>query len=63
MIIYKLPECEQIDSLPEGCALALGNFDGVHRDHQMLFELAAQTGLKCASWTFTTLVKPGLTVP
>ncbi len=63
MIIYKLPECVEVDALPEGCALALGNFDGVHRGHQLLFELAAETGLKCASWTFTTLVKPNLTVP
>ena len=63
MIIYKLPECEVVESLPEGCALALGNFDGVHRGHQMLFELAGSEGHKCASWTFTTLVKPGLTVP
>lgn len=63
MIIYKLPECEVVEKLPEGCALALGNFDGVHRGHQLLFELAGETGLKCASWTFTTLVKPGLTVP
>lgn len=63
MIIYKLPECRVIEKLPEGCALALGNFDGVHKGHQKLFELAGKKGHKKTVWTFTTLAKPGLTVP
>lgn len=63
MIIYKLPECEVVERLPDGCALSLGNFDGVHRGHQQLFELAGEGGLPVAAWTFTTLVKPGLQVP
>ncbi len=63
MIIYKLPEGRVIDRLPDGCAIALGNFDGVHRGHQKLFDLAGETGLCTAAWTFTTLVKPGLKVP
>lgn len=63
MIIYKLPECQVVSELPRGCALALGNFDGVHRGHQRLFELAGEKGHTKVAWTFTTLAKPGLVVP
>ncbi len=65
MLVFKLPECTPVPSLPENAAIALGNFDGVHRGHQRLFdeanELKAQG--KCsfsAAWTFTELAK---TVP
>lgn len=62
MIIYKLPECTPVPSLPEGAALALGNFDGVHRGHQRLFdtvnEMKRRGACTCsAAWTFTTLAK------
>ena len=43
--------------------MALGNFDGVHKGHQRLFELAGEKGHKRAVWTFTTLAKPGVAVP
>lgn len=63
MTIYKLPEKCLVDSLPAGCAVALGNFDGVHIGHKQLFRLAGKNGHKTAAWTFTSLAKPGATVP
>ncbi|HZH78225.1 MAG TPA: bifunctional riboflavin kinase/FAD synthetase [Archangium sp.] len=35
-----------------GCALALGNFDGVHRGHQALFAEARRQGTPAAALTF-----------
>lgn len=63
MIIYKLPECIAVPSLPEGAVLALGNFDGVHLGHQRLFGEAlemkkAGVGKYTCAWTFTSLAKP-----
>jgi len=63
LIMYKLPEFRVIEKLPRGCAVALGNFDGVHRGHQRLFELAGKKGHKKAAWTFRELAKPGAFVP
>lgn len=62
MIIYKLPECTIVPSLPEGAVLALGNFDGVHRGHQRLFDSARESGGSeggsvCSAWTFDSLAK------
>ena len=63
MVIYKLPQCHIVEALPKNCALALGNFDGVHKGHQKLFEFAGEGGCKNVAWTFTSLAKPGVTVP
>ncbi|MBQ3528419.1 MAG: riboflavin biosynthesis protein RibF [Clostridia bacterium] len=68
MKIYKLPECSEVLSLPEGCALCLGNFDGVHRGHKKLFDSARELVLEkscaySAVFAFTTLAKPVFSVP
>ena len=68
MTIYKLPECTPVASLPEGAVLCLGNFDGVHRGHQQLFECAREikdakkASCTCA-WTFTSIAKADFSVP
>ncbi len=63
MIVYKLPEKAVVDCLPVGAAVCLGNFDGVHRGHQKLFEtaieMAAEGSCSCSAvWCFSTLAKP-----
>lgn len=66
VIIYKLstdpatgaPAYEKVDTLPPGAAVALGNFDGVHRGHQRLFTRAKEAGCPVsAAWSFTSLAK------
>lgn len=46
----------ELGSRGEGCALAIGNFDGVHRGHQALLTaargLADRTGVLCGALTF-----------
>ena len=72
MIIYKLstdpatgaPAYEKADALPPGAAVALGNFDGVHRGHQRLFSRAKAAGCPVsAAWSFTSLAKAVNPVP
>ena len=72
MTVYKLfvdvktgaPGYTRVDALPPGAAVALGNFDGVHRGHQRLFTVAMESGCPLsAAWTFTSLAKPADAVP
>lgn len=68
MTVYKLPECTPVDSLPQGAAICLGNFDGVHIGHQRLFDSAkelSQNGTCTCSavWSFTSLAKPCFSAP
>ena len=71
MTIYKLPERTVTERLDRRLAVALGNFDGVHRGHRQLLtavrEEAARLGCASAVWTFTSLAKegaiPALTTP
>ncbi|MBO5670869.1 MAG: hypothetical protein J6S41_04905, partial [Clostridia bacterium] len=71
MTIYKLPERTVTDLPDRPLAVALGNFDGVHRGHRQLLlavqEEAARLGCASAVWTFTSLAKtaaiPTLTTP
>ncbi len=71
MTIYKLPEMTRTDLLERPLAVALGNFDGVHRGHRQLLaavqEVAAHLGCVSAVWTFTSLAKeaaiPALMTP
>lgn len=68
MTVYKLPECITVPSLPEGAAICLGNFDGVHLGHQRLFARSAEmkdSGCCTSScvWTFTDVAKADSNVP
>ena len=72
MIIYQLstdaktgePVIRRCDKLPAGCAVVLGNFDGVHLGHQQLFSRARALGLPATvAWTFTALAKPADSSP
>jgi riboflavin kinase/FMN adenylyltransferase len=46
-------ELDQLDSQLRGCALTIGNFDGVHRGHQ---QIIAQAGLLAASTSSSVAV-------
>lgn len=63
MTIYKLPEMTVADLPDRPLAVALGNFDGVHRGHRQLLtavrEEAARLCCASAVWTFTSLAKEG----
>ncbi|MBR5228542.1 MAG: adenylyltransferase/cytidyltransferase family protein, partial [Firmicutes bacterium] len=55
MIIFR--SLAEIDKNIEKTAVALGNFDGVHKGHQALIEkavsVAKEKGIKSAVFTFT----------
>lgn len=57
MKIYNLSDFSERNDLPEGCTVALGNFDGVHAGHKALFSEALKKPLS-AVWTFTSPAKP-----
>ncbi len=63
MTIYKLPEMTVTERPDRSLAVALGNFDGVHRGHRRLLtavqEEADRLGCASAVWTFTSLAKEG----
>ena len=63
MTVISLADRVVIPRLPEGCAVALGNFDGFHYGHRHIVSTAvakaAESGTKCAVWTFTELAKTG----
>lgn len=63
MTVYSLPDLNTVASLPAGCVVALGNFDGFHLGHRAIVSeavaLAANLGQKAAVWTFSNLAKTG----